>query len=135
MRKEPGLFGVHFAGAEQWRLSAGEVEQSQNSLESFGSRIVLIGNSAENFDRFEALAGRFRKPALPVVGFTSKLAISSMAKRPQCDYVGVFRPAGRRAVWRNAFTALLAGNESAILPYTLQNALTRPMHTAAARAR
>jgi nitronate monooxygenase len=32
----------------------------------------------------------------------------------------------------NAFTALLAGNESAILPYPLQNALTRPMRAAAA---
>jgi nitronate monooxygenase len=32
----------------------------------------------------------------------------------------------------NAFTGLLAGNESAILPYPLQNALTRPMRAAAA---
>jgi nitronate monooxygenase len=32
----------------------------------------------------------------------------------------------------NAFTTLLAGNESAILPYPLQNALTRPMRAAAA---
>jgi nitronate monooxygenase len=32
----------------------------------------------------------------------------------------------------NAFTGLLAANESAILPYPLQNALTRPMRAAAA---
>jgi nitronate monooxygenase len=32
----------------------------------------------------------------------------------------------------NTFTGLLAGNESAILPYPLQNALTRPMRAAAA---
>jgi nitronate monooxygenase len=32
----------------------------------------------------------------------------------------------------NAFTDLLAGNQNAILPYPLQNALTRPMRTAAA---
>jgi nitronate monooxygenase len=32
----------------------------------------------------------------------------------------------------NAFTALLAGKESAILPYPLQNALTKPMRAAAA---
>ena len=43
-------------------------------------------------------------------------------------------PAGPRAVSRNDFIARLEGQENAILPYPLQNALTRTMRTAAAQA-
>lgn len=50
-----------------------EFNNFKNSLKSLGSRIVAIRNLAKNFEGFEAFVGSFRKPVLPVVGFTGQV--------------------------------------------------------------
>jgi nitronate monooxygenase len=127
-----GTFAVPFEAAMVPTLNL--VREIADFAPAIASGGIMDGRDVALMLANGAVAAQLGTAFLPCPESGASPAYKEALLRASCDATVITRAfSGRPARGlANTFVRLLVGNENAILPYPLQNALTRPMRAAAA---